>query len=55
MINDKDFVEKILKEYEIDIVISAIGAKSLLDQLVLVEAMKSVKTIKVLLFYYFLI
>ncbi|BAT94532.1 hypothetical protein LR48_Vigan02g182500 [Vigna angularis] len=46
MINNKDFVEKILKEYEIDIVISAIGAKSLLDQLVLVEAMKSVKTIK---------
>ncbi|WVY98522.1 hypothetical protein V8G54_030673 [Vigna mungo] len=46
VINNKDFVEKILKEYEIDIVISAIGAKSLLDQLVLVEAMKSVKTIK---------
>ncbi|QCE07878.1 leucoanthocyanidin reductase-like [Vigna unguiculata] len=46
VINNKDFVEKILKEYEIDIVISAIGAKSLLDQLILVEAMKSVKTIK---------
>ncbi|RDX69498.1 Leucoanthocyanidin reductase, partial [Mucuna pruriens] len=46
VINNKDFMEKILKEYKIDIVISAIGAKSLLDQLILVEAMKSVKTIK---------
>ncbi|TKY51663.1 Leucoanthocyanidin reductase [Spatholobus suberectus] len=46
VINDKDFIEKILKDYEIDIVISAIGAASLLDQLILVEAMKSVKTIK---------
>nr|CAI56322.1 TPA: leucoanthocyanidin reductase [Phaseolus coccineus] len=46
VINNKDFVEKILKEHEIDIVISAIGAKSLLDQLILVEAMKSLKTIK---------
>ncbi|CAJ1976697.1 unnamed protein product [Sphenostylis stenocarpa] len=45
-INNKDFMEKILKEYEIDIVISAIGAEGLLDQLTLVEAMKSVKTIK---------
>jgi len=37
----------ILKKYEIDIVISAIGAESVLDQLALVEAMKSIKTIKV--------
>jgi len=54
VINNKEFVEKLLKEHEIDIVISAIGAESLLDQLILVEAMKSVKTIKVLLFYSFI-
>lgn len=55
VVNNKDFVQKILKEYEIDIVISAIGAESMLDQLILVEAMKSVKTIKVrfLLLYLF--
>ncbi|KAL2324872.1 hypothetical protein Fmac_023930 [Flemingia macrophylla] len=39
--NNKNSMEKILKDYEIDIVISAIGPESLLDQLILVEAMKS--------------
>lgn len=46
VVNNKEFLEMILKKYEIDIVISAIGAESLLDQLTLVEAMKSIKTIK---------
>ncbi|XP_061349729.1 leucoanthocyanidin reductase-like isoform X2 [Gastrolobium bilobum] len=46
VIENKDFMQKILKEYEIDIVVSAVGGKSLMDQLPLVEAMKSVKTIK---------
>jgi len=47
VVNNKEFVEMILKKYEIDIVISAIGAENVLDQLALVEAMKSIKTIKV--------
>ncbi|KAI4313973.1 hypothetical protein L6164_026916 [Bauhinia variegata] len=46
VINDKPLMEKILREHEIDIVISAVGGSSILDQLVLVEAMKSVKTVK---------
>ncbi|KAK7275189.1 hypothetical protein RIF29_16298 [Crotalaria pallida] len=46
VINDKDFMEKILKDYNIDIVISLVGGDNLLDQLALVEAIKSVKTIK---------
>ncbi|KAK4263747.1 hypothetical protein QN277_029122 [Acacia crassicarpa] len=46
VINEQELIEKILRDYEIDIVISAVGARNLLDQLVLVEAMKSVKTIK---------
>ncbi|XP_058741421.1 leucoanthocyanidin reductase-like [Vicia villosa] len=45
-VSNKEFMEKILKKYEIDIVISAIGADSLLDQITLVEAMKTIKTIK---------
>ncbi|XP_028776364.1 leucoanthocyanidin reductase [Neltuma alba] len=45
-INEQELIEKILRDYEINIVISAVGAGNLLDQLVLVEAMKSVKTIK---------
>ena len=46
LINDKEFMEKILKDYEIEIVISAVGGESVLDQLPLVEAMKSAKTVK---------
>lgn len=49
-INEKEVLEKILKENEIEIVISVVGAAALLDQLTLVEAMKSVKTIKVIIF-----
>lgn len=54
VVNNKDLMQKILKEYEIDIVISAIGAESLRDQLTLVEAMKSVNTIKVLFCHAFI-
>nr|Q84V83.1 RecName: Full=Leucoanthocyanidin reductase; Short=Leucocyanidin reductase [Desmodium uncinatum]CAD79341.1 leucoanthocyanidin reductase [Desmodium uncinatum] len=46
VINDKECMEKILKEYEIDVVISLVGGARLLDQLTLLEAIKSVKTIK---------
>ncbi|KAE9595730.1 hypothetical protein Lal_00031016 [Lupinus albus] len=46
VINDKEIMEKILKEYNIDIVVSLVGGANLLDQLALVEAIKSVKTIK---------
>lgn len=48
-------MEKILKEYEIDIVVSLVGGENLLDQLTLVEAMKAVKTIKVKLFFVFFV
>lgn len=40
-------MEEILKEYKIDIVISAVGGESILDQLPLVEAIKAVGTVKV--------
>lgn len=40
-------MEKILKEHEIDIVISALGGGNVLDQLALVEAIRAVGTIKV--------
>ncbi|OIW04651.1 hypothetical protein TanjilG_07786 [Lupinus angustifolius] len=46
VINDKEFMEKIMKDYNIDIVVSLVGGGNLLDQLALVEAIKSVKTIK---------
>lgn len=46
-INDQEYMEKILKEHEIDIVISAVGGGNLLDQLPLIRAIKAVGTIKV--------
>ncbi|KAF5751948.1 leucoanthocyanidin reductase 1 [Tripterygium wilfordii] len=46
MINDKEFVEKTLKENKIDVVISAVGGKEILDQLPLVEAINAVGTVK---------
>ncbi|XP_010037350.2 leucoanthocyanidin reductase [Eucalyptus grandis] len=45
-LNDKATMEKTLKEHKIEIVISAVGGGSILEQFVLVEAMKSVGTIK---------
>lgn len=47
LINDKEDMEKILKEHEIEVVISAVGGAKLLDQLTLIEAMKTSGTIKV--------
>ncbi|KAF5444472.1 hypothetical protein F2P56_033600 [Juglans regia] len=46
LINEKESMEKILKENEIDIVISAVGGGNILDQLCLIEAIKSVGTVK---------
>ncbi|GMY18290.1 leucoanthocyanidin reductase-like [Fagus crenata] len=46
LVNDKEFMEKILKEHQIDIVISAVGGGNILDQLTLIEAIKTVGTIK---------
>ena len=44
---DQELMEKILKEYEIDVVISAVGGANILDQLILVRAIKAVGTVKV--------
>ncbi|KAG5521479.1 hypothetical protein RHGRI_033892 [Rhododendron griersonianum] len=46
VMKDEELMEKILKENEIDIVISAVGGQNILDQLNLVRAIKSVGTIK---------
>lgn len=40
-------MEKILKEHEIEVVISSVGGANILDQITLVKAMKGVGTIKV--------
>lgn len=47
-------MEDMLRKYEIDIIISAVGGDSILDQLSLVQAMKSVGTIKVNLYNIFI-
>ncbi|KAI4373303.1 hypothetical protein MLD38_011439 [Melastoma candidum] len=46
LVNDKEFMEKLLRDYEIEIVISAVGGENVLDQMNLVEAIKAVGTIK---------
>ncbi|KAF8378482.1 hypothetical protein HHK36_029824 [Tetracentron sinense] len=45
-INDQVLMEKILKDHKIDVVISAVGGESILDQLKLVKAIKAVATVK---------
>ncbi|KMS97553.1 hypothetical protein BVRB_5g126130 [Beta vulgaris subsp. vulgaris] len=45
-ITDQSLMEKILEEYKIEVVISAVGGESILDQLQLVNALKSVGTVK---------
>ncbi|KAJ4847790.1 hypothetical protein Tsubulata_047223 [Turnera subulata] len=45
-ISEKKKMEEILRENEIDIVISAVGGEKILDQIALVEAVKAVGTIK---------
>lgn len=46
VINDQDLMEKLLKEYHIDIVISAVGGEKIIDQLILTRAIKAVGTVK---------
>lgn len=46
-IKEQEAMEKILKEHEIEIVISVVGGKAILHQLGLVHAIKSVGTVKV--------
>ena len=50
---DRNFIEKLLKENEVDVVISAVGGDSILDQLTLVEAIKAVRTVKVSFFLFY--
>ncbi|KAG5522627.1 hypothetical protein RHGRI_034696 [Rhododendron griersonianum] len=45
-IRDRDSLGKVLKEYEIEVVISAVGGGCILDQLVLVDAIKGAGTVK---------
>lgn len=47
MINEKEAMEKMLRENEIEVVISAVGGRDLKDQVGLVQAIKAVGTIKV--------
>ncbi|CAL5421510.1 unnamed protein product [Camellia sinensis] len=46
VIEDQEFVEGILKDHKIDIVISAVGGANILNQLTIVKAIKAVGTIK---------
>lgn len=46
LISDRENMEKILKDHEIDIVISAVGGANVLDQVALVEAIKAAGTVK---------
>ncbi|KAL8138107.1 hypothetical protein V2J09_004108 [Rumex salicifolius] len=46
LINNKEWMEKILREREIEVVISAVGGANILDQIPLVHAIKSVPTVK---------
>ncbi|MBA0744574.1 hypothetical protein Gogos_007189, partial [Gossypium gossypioides] len=45
-ITDQEFMEKVLREYKIEVVISAVGGESILDQFSLIEAIKNVNTVK---------
>lgn len=47
-LNDQPFMERILREVQVDVVISAVGGSSILDQLALVDAIKAVGTVKVI-------
>lgn len=50
MISDKPLMEKLLREHEIEVVISAVGGATILDQITLVDAITAVGTIKVIFF-----
>lgn len=45
--DNKELVEEKLKEHSIEVVISVMGGPNILDQLTLIDAIKSVPTIKV--------
>ncbi|XP_021810770.1 leucoanthocyanidin reductase-like isoform X2 [Prunus avium] len=45
-VDDEDFLEKVLKEHKIEVVISVVGGARILDQLILLEAIKSAGTVK---------
>ncbi|XVF12337.1 hypothetical protein REPUB_Repub08aG0107700 [Reevesia pubescens] len=45
-ITEKEFMEKVLREYKIEVVISIVGGESILDQFNLIEAIKNVETVK---------
>ncbi|XP_038994384.1 leucoanthocyanidin reductase-like [Hibiscus syriacus] len=45
-ITNQEFMEKVLRGYKIEVVISAVGGESILDQFTLVEAIKNVHTVK---------
>ncbi|MCL7041163.1 hypothetical protein MKW94_012390 [Papaver nudicaule] len=45
-INDQNFMEKLLKDYKIEVVISAVGGGNILDQVTLIHAIRSVGTVK---------
>ncbi|XP_044491927.1 leucoanthocyanidin reductase-like isoform X2 [Mangifera indica] len=45
-ISDKEVIEEMLKEHDIDIVISTVGGENILNQLPLVEAIKAAGTVK---------
>lgn len=46
-IGDKEGMIEILKRYEIEVVISAVGGATILEQLILAEAIKAVGSVKV--------
>lgn len=50
VISDKALMEKLLREHEIEVVISAVGGATILDQITLVEAIQAVGTIKVYIY-----
>ncbi|KAF6143796.1 hypothetical protein GIB67_016717 [Kingdonia uniflora] len=45
-INDKEFLENVLRENKIDVVISVVGGDSILNQITLIDAIKAVGTVK---------
>ncbi|XVF53951.1 hypothetical protein PTKIN_Ptkin05aG0141700 [Pterospermum kingtungense] len=45
-ITDKELMEKVLREYKIEVVISAVGGESISDQITLIETIQNVDTVK---------
>lgn len=46
-VDDKNFMEKTLRDNNIHVVISAVGGESILDQLCLIDAIQAAGTVKV--------